>query len=86
MRIKQYSVNEKGLAEIKAFLAEKHKLGGDHFDGSMLQAWARDAEFQLGEGNPPSVEIRSFDAVSGHTEGYTITEEGLDYEEIEVEF
>lgn len=85
MKVKQYSVNEKGLAEIQAFLAEKHKLGGDHFDRSMLQAWAQDAEFQLGEGNPASIEIRSFDAVSGHTENYTISDEGLDCEEIEIE-
>lgn len=85
MKVKQYSVNEKGLAEIQAFLAEKHKLGGDHFDRSMLQAWAQDAEFQLGEGNPASIEIRSFDAVSGHTEEYTISAEGLDCEEIEIE-
>lgn len=85
MKAKQYIVNEKGLAEIQAFLAGKHKLGGDHFDRSMLQAWAQDAEFQLGEGNPASVEIRSFDAVSGHTEEYTISTEGLDCEEIEID-
>ena len=85
MKVKQYSVNEKGLAEIQAFLAARHKLGGDHFDRSMLQAWAQDAEFQLGEGNPASIEIRSFEAISGHTEDYTISEEGLDCEEIEIE-
>lgn len=85
MKVKQYIVNEKGLAEIHQFLAEKHKLGGDHFDRSMLQAWAQDAEFQLGEGNPASIEIRSWDAVSGHTETYTISEEGLDCEEVEIE-
>ena len=85
MKVKQYSVNEKGLAEIQAFLAGKHKLGGDHFDRSKLQAWAQDAEFQLGEGNPASIEIRSFDAVSGHTEEYTISGEGLDCEEIVIE-
>lgn len=83
MKIKQ--VNEKGLAEIQAFLAEKHKLGGDHFDRSMLQAWAQDAEFQLGEGNPASIEIRSFASLSGRAENYTISDEGLDCEEIEIE-
>ena len=85
MKIKQYSANGKGLAEIQAFLAEKHKLGGDHLDRSMLQAWAQDAEFQLGEGNPASIEIRSFDAVSGHTENFTISPEGVDCEEVEIE-
>jgi hypothetical protein len=85
MKIKQYSVNEKGIAEIQAFLAEKHKLGGDQFDLSMLQAWAHDAEFQLSEGNSASIEIRSFDSISGHTENYTISPDGLDCEEIEIE-
>lgn len=85
MKVKQYSVNEKGLAEIHQFLAEKHKLGGEHFDRAMLRAWAADAEFQLGEGNPARIEIRSFDSVSGHTEDYTISDEGLDCEEIEIE-
>lgn len=79
------TVNEIGLQEIHAFLAEKHKLGGDHFDRDMLRAWAQDAEFQLGEGNPASIEIRSFDSVSGHTEAYTISDSGIDCAEVEIE-
>lgn len=51
----------------------------------MLQAWAADAEFQLREGNPPSIEIRSLDAVSGHTEEYTLSRAGLDCREIEID-
>jgi len=85
MKVKQYSVNEKGLAEIHQFLAEKHKLGGDRFGPSELRAWAQAAEFQLGEGNDASIEIRSFDSVSGHAETYTISPEGLDCEEVEIE-
>lgn len=85
MKAKQYSVNEQGLSEIQSFLADKHRLGGAHFDRAMLQAWAQDAEFQLGEGNPASIEIRSFDSVSGHAENYTISDNGLDCEEIEVD-
>lgn len=85
MKIKQYSVNEKGMAEIQAFLAEKHILGGDNFGRSMLQAWAREAEYQLSDGNSASIEIRSFDSTSGHTEKYTISADGLDCEEIEIE-
>jgi len=85
MKIKQYTVNSKGLKEIHHFLAENHKKGGDHFDEEMLRAWAQDAEFQLGEGNPASIEIRSWDSVSGHTENMTISAEGLDCEEIEIE-
>ena len=54
-------VNERGLEEIRDFLGRRHKLGRDHFDDEMIRAWASDAEFQLGEGNPPIIEIRSFD-------------------------
>ena len=75
-----YTVNATGLAEIKEFLADSHKLGGDHFTSDMLRAWAADAEFQLREGNTPSIEIKSWDALSGHTETYAITDAGLDAE------
>lgn len=85
MEIKRYSVNDKGLAEIKAFLAEKHKLGGDHFTPAMLRAWAEEAEIQLDQGNPASIEIRFFDSVSGHTEDYTISEAGLNCEIVEAD-
>lgn len=85
MKYKKYTVNETGLAEIHKFLANHDKLGGDHFDDSMLRAWARNAEFQLGEGNSASIEIRSSNSVSGHTENYTISDAGLDCEEIEID-
>jgi hypothetical protein len=85
MKTKQYSVNEQGLNEIKGFLASNHKKGGDHFTREMLQAWAADAEFQLAEGNPASIEIRACDAVSGHTETFMISAAGLDCVEIEIE-
>ena len=79
------SVNEIGLKEIHDFLAKKHKKGGEHFDHEMLLAWARQAEFQISEGNPASIEIRSYDSVSGHTENYTISPAGLDCEAVEIE-
>ena len=79
------SVNEVGLAEIKEFLAGHHRLGGDHFTDEMIRAWASDAEFQLGEGNDATIEIRSWDTVSGRTETYTISEAGLDSEEVEID-
>lgn len=84
MKIQQCTVNDHGLKEIHEFLSIHHRLGGDHFDRSMLQAWAEDAEFQLGEGNPPSIEIRSWDSVSGHTEEFTLSRNGLDCREIEI--
>lgn len=74
------TVNAIGIAEIAAFLAEHHKLGGDHFTPNMLRAWAADAEFQLGEGNSPTIEIKSYDSVSGRTETFTVSDAGVDSE------
>lgn len=85
MKIKQYRVNETGLAEIHAFLAENHKLGGGHFDASMLLAWANEAEFQISECGRASIEIQSRSSISGNAENYVISDEGLDCEEIDVE-
>lgn len=85
MKTMNYTVNETGLNEIKQFLADNHRLGGDHFTNDMLRAWAADAEFQLGEGNEASIEIRSWDSVSGNTTTYTISDAGLDGVEIEIE-
>ena len=75
------TVNEQGLKEIRDFLAEHHKRG-DNFSRSMLLAWAADAEFQLSEGNPASIEIRAYDSVSGRAEEYTISAEGLQAAEV----
>lgn len=85
MKYINYTVNENGLTQIHQFLAEHHKKGGDHLDRSMLIAWAADAEFQLGEGNLASIELKSWDSLSGHTETFTISAEGLDAEEVEIE-
>ena len=85
MKVKSYSVNEAGIAQIHQFLADNHKLGGDHFNREMLLAWAQDAEIQLDSGSSASIEIRAWDAISGHTETFTISDVGLDCEEIEVD-
>ncbi len=51
------AVNERGLEEIKQFLAQNHKKGGAHFTRARLLAWAGSAEFQVSQGNPPCIEI-----------------------------
>jgi hypothetical protein len=71
------TVNATGLREIAAFLAEHHRLGGD-FTPAMLAAWARDAEFQMGEGNPPCIEIPARDAVGGAAIELRISPAGID--------
>jgi len=75
-------VNNKGIAEIQDFLIRHHRLA-ERFRGdcpmgkSMLLGWAKDAEFQMWEGNPPSIEIRSFDTLDGMTRTYTISQDGI---------
>ena len=76
------TVNEAGLNEIKKFLAAHHKKGGDHFTREMLQSWAADAEFSLTEGNGASIEIRSWDSSNNRAETFTVSPEGLDYEDL----
>lgn len=77
------TINRVGTAEIHAFLAANHKYGGDHFTADMLRAWAEDAEFQMSEGNSPTIEIKSWDAVSGRTEIFTVSEAGIDAVEVD---
>lgn len=85
MKVKNYTVNEQGINEIKEFLKENHKNGGEHFTQSMLHAWAAKAEFQLAEGNPAMIEIKAWDSVHGYTQEYRISEAGLDCEEVEID-
>lgn len=85
MHATTYTVNEQGLTEIKEFLSANHKKGGNHFTHDMLQAWAADAEFQLAEGNPASIEIKSWDSIHGRTQEFTISPAGLDARAEEVE-
>ena len=78
-------INDKGLQEIHAFLADNHRLGGAHFTASMLRAWAADAEFSLSEGNDAGIEIRSFDSVHGRTQTFTVSDAGIDTEFVKID-
>ena len=83
MQVSIQTINSTGIQEIHAFLSECHKLGCDHFTPAMLRAWAEDAEFQMSEGNSPTIEIKSWDAVSGRTEIFTVSEAGIDAVEVD---
>lgn len=85
MQVINYTVNASGLNEIKEFLAANHKNGGGHFNTDMLRAWAADAEFQLAEGNPATIEIKSWDSIHGRTQEFTISDAGLDAETVEID-
>lgn len=82
MARKPTSINTIGIQEIHKFLGLHHKLGADHFSPEMLNAWAAKAEFQLGEGNPPTIEIKSNESVSGHAEEFTVSEFGCNFSEV----
>ena len=79
------TVNAVGLAEIAAFLAENHKLGGEHFTPDMLRAWAADAEFSLAEGNGAVIELTARDSMRGVTQTFEISVSGLDIQAVEIE-
>ena len=79
------TVNAVGLAEIAAFLAENHKLGGEHFTPDMLRAWAADAEFSLAEGNGAVIELAARDSMRGVTQTFEISVSGLDSQAVEIE-
>lgn len=72
-------INKTGLFEIAEFLIAHHKSGQAIADKvTRLSAWADQAEFQLSEGNPATIEIKSWDSLSGHTETFTVSDAGID--------
>jgi hypothetical protein len=78
------TINTIGIQEIESFLAFHHKKG-HHFSQEQLRAWAADAEFQMDEGNTPTIEIPAWDSQSGHTETFTISDAGVDTQMVEIE-
>lgn len=79
------TINANGLTQIAAALAKHHKLGGDHFTTSMIQAWASEAEEHFADGNGCYIEIRAFDSTSGAPVEFTITPDGYDLTDIDPE-
>ena len=71
-----HKINAAGLAEIRAFLEARHKLG--HFTDDQLRAWAAEAEAHADEGNGVYIELPARDAVSGHTETLDISPAGFE--------
>lgn len=73
----QQVINPVGLSEIRAFLAARHTRGAEHLTPDVLSGWASDAEFQLREGNPPSIEIPARLSRSGNAEEFTVSPAGV---------
>jgi len=78
------TVNAIGQQEIAQFLLENHKLG-HKLNEENIRAWARDAENQMSMGNPPCIEIKSWESVHGHTQEFEVSDKGVDFEEFEIE-
>lgn len=83
MQIAIKTVNAKGLEEIRAFLEESSNIKNPGAD--QLAAFAEDAEFQMGEGNTPTIELRPYQSLTGRVVDFTISAEGISsrLEEIE---
>lgn len=83
------TINSHGKQEILEFLRKNHRYcageNQDFFSEEMLHAWAGDAEFQMEEGNPPTIEIPAHNANYGHAIEFRISDAGVDSNEMEVE-
>lgn len=71
-----HTINAAGLAEIRAFLEARHKLG--HFTDEQISKWAAEAEAHADEGNGAYIDLPARDAISGHTEILDISPAGVD--------
>lgn len=61
--VKYHVVNEQGIKEIKEFLKEYHI----HYKYINVDAYVKDVEFQLAEGNSPSFEISKMNCNCGYS-------------------
>lgn len=86
MQYTNFTINEHGLNEIKEFLAENHRLGGDHFTREMLLAWAADAEQSLADGcSEAMIELKSWDSIHGRTQTFSVSEAGIDKQVVDID-
>jgi len=78
------TVNEIGLTEIARFLSETLNNPPEFFSYGELAAWAKDAEFQMREGNAATIEVPARRALSGRTECLVLSVACLDVETVEI--
>ena len=70
-------VNDRGLEEIRAFLAAKYK-GAQQLTREKLLFWVKAAENKLFEGKEACIELKPSESVTGRREVYRISPLGLD--------
>lgn len=80
MTVTVHWVNDRGLEEIRAFLAAKHKKGSAQpLTRDMLLSWATTAEHRLFQGQDACIEIKASDSITGNHESYCISHQGVDH-------
>ena len=85
MKVTKYRINESGLNEIRAFIEKNHKLGDDHSIRKMLMAFAEDAEESKNAGREADIELTRWDSDHGYTMTYTVSDDGFDVVEEDIE-
>jgi hypothetical protein len=70
-------VNEKGLRHLANWINATANDDHRHTDPQNLDAWASEAEENMGAGNPPMVEMQAPATVSGVPETFIIPADGI---------
>lgn len=70
-------VNETGIAAIKRWIEETSLPDHCHTDARNLDAWCREAEESMGNGNPPMVEMSKLHTISGAPETFVVPTNGI---------
>lgn len=83
------TVNPKGISALKAWV-EKTRAEDDAgplalTDARALDAWARDAEESMANGNPPMVEMPASHSKTGRPETFTLPADCINEEETDDE-
>lgn len=70
-------VNDRGIRALKSWIEATSMPDHCHTDAENLDAWCREAEESMGNGNPPMVEMSDLDTISGRPETFTIPADGI---------
>lgn len=78
--MKYQIITPAGLAEISSILRQNHQsFLNEAPTAEQLSAWAADAEFQLGEGNRASIEIKAHNHVSGYAQDFNLSAAAVEW-------
>lgn len=84
MTLKTHRLNAAGIQELRDFLIANLKLrDGVSLDDDIVSAWAQDAEQSADNGNPPMIELRAWESLSGATQTFTVSGSGVEVSAID---